>query len=73
MMVCHVVLARPCSALLPCAALLLPPLPTPKRSRCSKGGRFNTYHVALGLAMVTVRAILGLEVGGNGALGGHCV
>ena len=34
---------------------------------------FSTYHVALSLAVVTVGAIVGLEVGGNGALGGHCV
>jgi len=34
---------------------------------------FDTYHVALSLAVVTVCAILGLEVGGDSALGGHCV
>ena len=57
--------------------LLLPPPPPPllvlKRDEHSKESVFSTYHVALSLAVVTVRAILGLEVGGNSALGGHCV
>ena len=54
--------------------LLLPPLPAPKRHwEIGKERVFSTYHVALSLAVVTVGAILGLEVGGNGALGGHCV
>lgn len=76
-MICHAVLAglcQICAALLPSAALLCYcHLCSCRKSRCWKGGRFSTYHVALGLAVVTVGAILGLEVGGNGALGGHCV
>jgi hypothetical protein len=65
-------------ALLPIALLLLllllPPLRAPKRHwEIGKERVFSTYHVALSLAVVTVGAIVGLEVGGNGALGGHCV
>jgi hypothetical protein len=62
-------------ALLPIAILLLPlPLcPLQATRRDWKESVFSTYHVALSLAMVTVGASVGLEVGGNGALGGHCV
>jgi hypothetical protein len=58
--------ANCCSAAAAFAAL--------ERRRRWKEIVFNTYHVALGLAVVTVcGSILDLQVRGNGALGGHLV
>lgn len=60
------------SALLVCCCLSAAPTRPRGLQRKRIGG--VTYHVALGLAVVTLvgAAILGLEVGGNSALGGHC-